>query len=71
MKTDIWAEVAKRYGMTPAGLERLLVELGWMVEGAVSTKYVQDGRLTPLAEGFLDGLFVSDAWRREHRQGAR
>jgi hypothetical protein len=71
METDKWAETAKRYGMTPAGLERLLVELGWMVEGTVSTKYVQDGRLTPLAEGFLDGFFVSAAWQREHRQGVR
>lgn len=55
MKTTTWAETAARYGMRPAAFEQLLVEFGWIVDGHLLTKFVQDGQLTPLAEGFLDG----------------
>lgn len=41
--------------MRPAAFEQLLVEFGWIVDGHLLTKFVQDGQLTPLAEGFLDG----------------
>ncbi|GAB4422222.1 MAG: hypothetical protein OHK0011_00830 [Turneriella sp.] len=57
METNKWAETAARYGMRPAAFERLLVELGWIVDGAFRTEYVQGGQLTPLAAGFLDGYF--------------
>lgn len=57
MEKNKWAETAARYGMRPAAFERLLVELGWIVDRAFRTEYVQDGQLTPLAEGFLDGYF--------------
>lgn len=57
MQKNKWAETAARYGMRPAAFERLLVELGWIVDGEVNAKYVQDGELTPVAHGFLDGYF--------------
>lgn len=60
MEKNKWAETAARYGMRPAAFERLLVELCWMVDGRLGAEYVQDGCLTPMAEGFLDGYF----WQR-------
>lgn len=63
MKTNQLAETPARYGMRPAAFEKLLVELGWTVDGVMRAEYVRDGRLTPLAEGFLDGYF----WQRKSR----
>jgi hypothetical protein len=60
MENNKWVETAARYGMRPAAFERLLVELGWIVDGRLRTEYVQDGQLTALAEGFLNGFF----WQR-------
>ena len=61
MKNIKMAETATRYGMTMAGLESLLVELGWIVDGKLMPEAYRPGYLTedreigPRGVGFLDG----------------
>lgn len=60
------AETAARYGMTMAGLESLLVELGWIVDGRwlpvpVENRFVTENReVTQRGLSYLDGYL----WRR-------
>ena len=67
MKNIKMAETAARYGMTAAAFERLLGELGWMVDGQILPAAYSQGYLTkerevtPRGDGFLYGIKL---WRR-------
>jgi hypothetical protein len=41
------AEIAARYGMTQMAVERLLVKIGWMVDGCLCKAPIQRGYVTP------------------------
>ena len=41
------AEIAARYGMTAMSAERLMVKIGWIVDGCLSKTPIQRGYVTP------------------------